>query len=151
MALRFSYRQLPISNPAFTLGEAMFRPRPVVSLSVTASGGTIVEQMLVDSGADEIVLPDRDAMRIGIDLTNAPQGTSGGVGSPMFVVRYALVTLRLSDGNEHRIWDAIVGFASIGISRGLFGYAHGLQYFTTKLDGLAQEVELERNSTYPGS
>src|SRR5262249_55514691 len=122
MALHFPYRRVGISQPAYTLGGARSRPRPVVNLAVL--GPT---RAVLDTGADEIVLLEADAVLLGIDLSQAPSNTVGGVGSPPFLVRYATVTLRLTDGVEFREWSASVGFTSARMNRVLFGYAGGLE------------------------
>jgi len=140
-----------ISRPAVTLGGAMQRYRPMVDLSVSNGPDTLIRPVVIDSGADDIVLPEAAGILLGIDLANAVVGTSQGVGSSPLAVRYAQVTLRLSDGNEFRTWDALVGFSPALRDRGLFGIAQGLQYFTATFDGDAEEVRLEVNRNYPGT
>jgi hypothetical protein len=150
MAMRFAYANLLIPHGAHTLGGSRTRPRALLDLSVTGPAGTRILQVTADTGADEIVLPERFAPALGIDLTNAPTGSSGGVGSPTFPVRYATVTLRLTDNVEYRCWTALVGFTTALTTRGLFGYAQGLQYFTSTFFGDRRELLLEVNTTYPG-
>lgn len=90
-------------------------------------------------------------MVLGLDLTNAPIGTSSGVGGMVFPVRFAQVELRLSDGLEFRTWPAVMGFTTAPMRRILLGIAHGLEFFTATFHGDRHEVELEVNASYPGS
>jgi hypothetical protein len=65
-------------------------------------------------------------------------------------VRYAHVTLRLTDGRERREWPAWVGFSS-GIQTPLFGFAGFLQFFTATFQGDREQIELTVNGLYPGT
>jgi hypothetical protein len=150
MALHFPYHRVAVSQPAFTLGGATSRPRPIVNLGILGPTGSVLREAVLDTGADEIVLVEADAALLGIDLSQAPSNTVGGVGSPPFLVRYATVKLRLSDGVEFREWSASVGFTSARMNRVLFGYAGGLEFFDAHFRGQQQVVELVTNSLYPG-
>jgi predicted aspartyl protease len=151
MALRFPFRSVSIPQPAATLGGQLFRLRPLADLTVIGPAGTVVREALFDTGADEVVLREADAARLGINLTSAPMNTLGGVGSPPHVVRYARVRLRLTDGIESREWSALVGFTTLPLSRILFGQTGGLQFFTAVFHGDQSAVELTVNSLYPGT
>src|SRR5947208_12610270 len=98
MSLLFPYVRVPISRPAFLLGGQMFRSRPLVRVTLIGSSGTFVERCLLDTGADDTVFPDVAAARVGIDLSSAPAGTASSVGRVSYQVRYARVTLRITDG-----------------------------------------------------
>jgi len=96
------------------------------------------------------VFPERLAALVGLDLTNAPTGQCTTAGLVHLTVRYAQVTLRLTDGVERREWPAWVGF-SPKIQRPLFGFAGFLQFFTATFHGDREQVELTVNSLYPGT
>jgi hypothetical protein len=66
-------------------------------------------------------------------------------------VRYATVTLRLTDGIERREWTAWVGFTRAPLRRPLLGFAGFLQFFTATFHGDREEVELAVNSLYRGT
>lgn len=150
MAMRFPFRRVPLGQPALTAGGALYRLRPIADLSISGPGGTIAREAVFDSGADEVVLPESYAPLIGLDLSQAPTGVAGGVGSAPLLVRYAQVTLRLSDGTEFREWLALVGFTAARRTRVLFGNAQGLEYFTATFIGDRHEAMLEVNGNYPG-
>jgi hypothetical protein len=101
--------------------------------------------------ADDTVFAETDALRIGIDLTNAPISFMAGIGGFGYPIRYAQVTLRMSDGIEFREWPAWVGFTTATLRRPLLGFAGCLQYFTATFFGDLEEVELHINSLYPGT
>jgi hypothetical protein len=106
---------------------------------------------LVDTGADDTVFPGSVAMLIGLDLSSAPVGSAAGISSANVLLRYAKVTLRLTDGQEMREWPAMVGFTPARIAYPMLGFAGCLQFFTTTFHGDREEVELTVNSLYPGS
>lgn len=149
--LRFPYRPVSIGQAALTLGGASIRLRPLIDISVSGPGNTIIREAVIDTGSDEVILPESFAALIGLDLSVAPTGISSGVGSPPLSVRYAPVILRLTDGLEFRTWTALVGFTPALRSRILLGIAHGLEYFTATFHGDRHEVELEINTSYPGT
>jgi hypothetical protein len=105
---------------------------------------------LLDSGADDTVFPEYVARFIGLDLSAAPTGTAAGVGSSGVPVRYAQLTLRLTDGRELREWQAWVGFTAARMTYPLLGFAGCLQFFDTNFRGAREEVELTTNGLYPG-
>lgn len=151
MSLVFPYTSFPTPNPIWTLHGRQSRPRPVVLVAIIGPSGTIVEKGLLDVGADDTVFADAVASRVGIDLSQAPTGGASGVGPPAAVMlRYAEVTLRISDGKEHREWPARVGFTSAPLHRPLLGYAGFLQFFTATFHGDREMAELAVNASYPG-
>ena len=151
MTLRFPYRLRRSRQAVVSLGGRWVRPRPMVTIAMTGPGETIVEEAMLDTGADDSVFPIAAAAKIGIDLTNAPIGEASGVGSAPVIVRYALVELRLTDGKEYRTWPAWVGFTSARLKQPLLGFAGCLQFFGAHFRGDREDVELEVNSLYPGS
>ena len=66
-------------------------------------------------------------------------------------VRYAEVTLRLSDGQENREWHALVAFTSARLRRPIVGFAGFLQFFKAVFEGDREVVELTANSLYAGT
>lgn len=150
MSLRFSYRQEAAPQPVPSLRYSRIRPRPLVIVTVLASGFAEPIRALLDTGADDTMLPDTLADDIGIDLTGAPTRLFSGIGSSGHVVRYAPVRLRLTDSVEYRDWPAVVGFSSLPLTHGILGFAGALQFFDAMFFGQRQEVELTVNASYPG-
>jgi len=106
---------------------------------------------LLDIGADDTVFPEAVAVRIGVDLTNAPSGVGEGVGLNSLPLRYAEVTLRIADNQEQREWRGWVAFTPAPLRRPLLGFAGFLQFFTATFHGDREEVDLTVNSLYPGN
>src|SRR5262249_19241984 len=142
MSLRFPYTPFPTKKPLWPLGGRSERPRPVLLVTVIGPTGTQVELALLDTGADDTVFPEDVAALIGVDLTNAPTGEAAGVGQAAAPLRYAEVTLRITDGREQRQWQARVGFTPAPLKRPLLGFAGFLQFFTATFHGDREEVEL---------
>src|SRR5690349_7333088 len=137
--MRFRYTPLRAKAPVVSLGGRQERPRPIVNVMLIGPAGARVIPAGVDSYADDTVFPEQQAALAGIDLTNLPQLTFSGIGQTPVPVRYAQLTLRLTDGKEFREWAAWVGFTPALIKHGLLGFAGCLQYFTTTFHGHLEE------------
>jgi hypothetical protein len=151
MSLLFRYKVVPVPHAVVALGGRWSRPRPVLPIAVIGPTNTSAVDGLLDTGADETVFSERLAVRIGLDLTNAPQGRLTTATLTNAPIRYAQVSLRVTDGKEQREWPAWVGFTPASLQSPLLGFAGFLQFFTATFRGDREEVELTVNSLYPGS
>jgi hypothetical protein len=149
--MRFRYTPLRTRAPVVSLGGRQQRPRPIVPITLIGPADARAIPGWVDSHADDTVFPERYAVLTGIDLTNAPSGTAGGIGQTPVPIKYAQVTLRLADAKERREWVGWVGFTPVLSNHALVGFAGCLQYFTTTFYGHLEEVELLVNPLYPGT
>src|SRR5437588_10175595 len=131
MTLRYRYKLERVNHPVIPLGGRWVRPRPLAAVTLIGPSGPCVATGHLDTGADDTVFPEWMAVRIGVDLRNAPPGQAEGAGGGAIAVRYAEVTLRLAQGNERREWRAWVGFTPARMSNPLLGFAGCLQYFTS--------------------
>ncbi len=150
MGLLFPYRIVAAHHAVVPLGGRWSRPRPLIRVSVIGPKNTLPMEGRLDTGSDDTVLPERLAGLIGVDLSNAPIGQSRTANMASVTVRYAQITLRMTDGVERREWPAWVGFTP-AIHRPLLGFAGFLQFFTAAFRGDREEVELTVNSLYPGT
>ena len=146
----FPYKSYRVSGPQWSLYGRQTRPQPVLDITIIGPAGTWIDQALLDTGADDTIFHERTARKIGVDLSNAPTGLSTGFGGRSVTVRYAQVTLRLTDGIEFREWPARVGFTSVPLRRALLGFAGVLQFFYSLFDGDLEQAELTVNAKYPG-
>lgn len=151
MALRYSYRRGRTPLPVPSLAGQRFRPRPIIGVTLIGPVTSWSLDALLDTGADDTTFPEKLADLIGLDLLNAPARFLTGIGPAGYRVRYAEVRLRLTDGIEFREWPAWVGFTDAPLPVATLGYAGCLQFFTSTFYGDLEEVELVRNSHYPGS
>jgi hypothetical protein len=149
VTLRFRYQPVAYNRPILTLGGRFSRPRPIIPVDVIGPQLTWGTRCLLDTGAEDTVFPDYVAAGAGIDLTNATTGKGSGVGMAALTLRFAPVTLRVTDGHERREWQTLVGFTSSCLRYALLGFAGFLQFFTATFHGDREEVELAVNSLYP--
>jgi hypothetical protein len=86
-----------------------------------------------------------------VDLAYAPERQVHLVGRGNIRCRYALVTLRITDGvSESYEWDTVVGFAPFSLLRNLLGFGGFLQYFDANFRGAAEKVILFPNAVFSG-
>jgi hypothetical protein len=122
----------------------------MIPVSLLGPRNTIPTEGLLDTGADDAVFPESMANLIGVDLKNAPQSQLTTATLANALIRYAQVSLRVTDGKERREWPW-VGFTPAKLQTPLLGFAGFLQFFTATFCGDREEVELTVNSLYPGS
>ena len=151
MSLRFRYKLFSAGHPIFPLGGRSVRPRPILGVTVIGPTDSRLRDAVLDSAADDTVFAESLAAQIGVDLRNAPVGYASGIGLVRAPVRYAELTLRITDGHEYREWPARVGFTPAALKRTLLGFAGFLQFFTAMFQGDREEFQLTVNSLYPGT
>jgi hypothetical protein len=151
MSLRYRYRLQTVNHPVCSLGGRWVRPRPILTVGLIGPTGSQPLDALLDTGSDDTLFPQSLAAPLGLDLTNAPSGSGLGIGTGSVSVRYAEVTLRITDGQEFREWPAWVGFTRATPPLPILGFAGFLQYFTATFRGEREEVELAVNALYPGT
>src|SRR5438105_3663481 len=130
MALQFPYKRWKVPRPAVALGGSNERPRPVILATLVGPTRAVAHDALLDTGADDTVFPAFLAARLGLDLSQAPQGTTISLGGASCLIRFAPLTLRLTDGIEFREWPAWVGFTATPMQFPVLGFAGCLQFFT---------------------
>jgi hypothetical protein len=123
----------------------------MIIVSVIGPKNTIPLEGLLDTGADDTIFPENLANFLGVDLSNTPVGQATTATLTNALVRYAQVTLRMTDGKEQREWPAWVGFTPAKLQSPLLGFAGFLQFFTATFRGDREEVELTINNLYPGT
>jgi hypothetical protein len=147
--MRFRFKRIPTPEPVVPLGGNE-RPRSMIAATLIGPEGQYVKDAVLDTGADDTLFPEKAAQEMGIDLRQALRRTARGVGGKRIHVRYAQVTLRLTDGSEFLEWLGWVAFTSAPLERPLLGYAGCLQFFTAMFHGDSEEVRLSVNRSYPG-
>jgi hypothetical protein len=151
--MTFQFRMIPVGRPAVTLGGLTYRPRPLLSVGITApgrGGPREFEPLLVDTGADDVIFSASVAARVGIDLRRVPSLRHAGVTGRPFAVQYAEAELTVVAAVDHYVrWRATVGFADI--SRPVFGFAGGLQFFHASFDWAAGRFALVPRADLPAA
>ena len=149
--MRFSYKHISLQSPAIALGGRWVRPRPILGVTLIGPSDSRLREGLLDSGADDTIFPQSLATLLGVDLSNAPVGWATTATLAHVPLRYAQLSLRITDGKEQREWPAWVGFTSAKLHQPLLGFAGFLQFFTAMFHGDREQVELTVNSLYPGT
>jgi hypothetical protein len=149
--MRFPYKHVSIRSPALALGGRWVRPRPIISVTLIGPSDSRLREGLLDSGADDTIFPQSLAALLGLDLSNAPVGWASTATLMNVPLRYARLSLRITDGKEQREWPAWVGFTSAKLHQPLLGFAGFLQFFTATFHGDHEQIELTVNSLYPGT
>src|SRR4051794_22117610 len=108
MTLRYRYRLIPASQAVAPLGGRWVRPRPLALVSLVGPTSTYGEAGKLDTGSDDTIFPEKAAGMVGVDLRQAATGEARVVGMGLVPLRYAQVTLRLTQGSERREWPAWV-------------------------------------------
>lgn len=150
MSILFRYRRFPVQHPIIPLRGRRERPRPLIPMALAGPIGQRALDAVLDTGADDTIFSDGIAAEVGIDLRDAPQGSGKGVGGERIPLRYAEVTLRITDGREFRKWLGWVGFTAVNLGRPLLGFAGFLEYFTATFYGDREEVKLSANRKFRG-
>src|SRR5262245_37958657 len=150
MTLSFPCQLRNRSTPSIPLGGRWTQPRPIIAVTFIGPGGTWVSDGLLDTGADETVLPERAAVIPGLDLANVPTGTATAFGQQV-PVRYALASMRIADQQEQRQWPGWLAFATAYLRWPLLGFGGFQQFFLVSYHGDREVVELTVNGLYPGT
>ncbi len=147
--MKFAYMALPVPQPSPGM-TATVRHRPIVPVRVLAPRLLPPLDACIDSAADDSVFPPNWATRLGINLRSAPHGRARAVGGAIVQVRFAPVTMLLTDGCEVCQWDAVVGFSSVPLRWALLGHSAFLDQFDVQLLGARREAVIVPNSAFSG-
>jgi predicted aspartyl protease len=137
-------------TPVVSLGGRRVRYKAIIPIRVAGPVTEEICQILVDTGADDVVFPVDLASRLGVNLSSAPQRQAGGVGHRQAVsIAFAPVILQLEEGSEVFRWRAMVGFTAAPLRLPLLGIAGALEHFRTTLDVQARELLLIAHPSLP--
>ena len=146
--MRFDYSGL-ISLAADT-GDAVAVFRPEVSIRVHGPNGSDVFDALVDTGADNTILPESVARNLGIPLLRGTGPAARAFGGQEIALFYADVELELVQADEKLRWLARVYFLAGGTrEETVLGHQGFLDYFTATFRGDECALDLEPNSHMP--
>lgn len=139
--IRIPYESFLVRGTGGKALEVIYRPM----IKVRAHGSTGAKEMsgLVDTGADDTLLPDAFAGILGLVLDPKDHAIITGLGGGLTVVRYGTVNLEIPGAGGGYRWSARVGFhASPKIVLGHGGF---LEYFTASFNGRNRHVTLTPN------
>lgn len=156
MSIEFPFQPVQlqgIAPPTLPAG-ASFRLRPLITVKVInpQNGKTFsLRRAVVDSGADDTVLPDHISVAIGL----APkQFISGGHqvvwSGRVWPLKFADIELEISDGREAYRWPARVAFSGAPMRFPLLGQASCFRFFDITFHGSPQVTVFEPITAFPG-
>jgi predicted aspartyl protease len=141
--MKFSYSA--VVAPAPDSGEQLVIFRPEVPLTLHGPNGSRQYIALVDTGADNTILPIAVAHHFGIETVAAQGPAAVAFGGQRILLSYADVELSLSDSDATLRWLARVFFVEDAESDEetlVVGHQGFLDFFVAIFDGSECELEL---------
>lgn len=148
--MKFYYR--PTLTLSADTGEPTAVLRPEIPVRIRGPRGQGHYVALVDTGADNSVVPVRIADDLGIDLHPSTGPDLVTLGGEKLPVHIGEIEIEVGDAEESVRWLAAVhffDFASAEHETLVFGHAGFLDYFTAVFDGLWATLTLTPNATLP--
>ena len=147
--MRFDYTTILSSAP--DTGEPVVIFRPEVRITVHGPKGSGDFLALVDTGADNTILPEAIARDLGIPLTAGAGPAATVFGGQAIMLSYADVELELVHADGNLRWLARVYFVADATSQEtlILGHQGFLDYFTASFDGEQCALDLEPNPYLP--
>lgn len=125
--------------------------RPVIPLRLIGQSGGATFYGLLDTGADETLIPAAMAELVGLAVDPAQTSIVLSASGEMRV-RYGEVTIEAGQGKVLHRWRTTVGVVEQTWNEALLGHAGFLRYFDVTLCGAKREVQLRRNTApFPGT
>jgi predicted aspartyl protease len=143
--MRFDYSGIITSAPDTGDPVAVFRPE--IRIVVHGPNGAETYRALVDTGADDTILPESVARGLGIRMTRATGPAAQAFGGQAIALSYADVELELVYAEAKLRWLAHVYFvAGTEEETILLGQQGFLEFFTATFIGDECVLELQPNS-----
>jgi len=144
--MKFPYRSYVSQFP----GTSDFRLilRPVLTIRIAGPKSEARWDALVDTGADETLLPKSLAGLLGLELDQKVTSQAVGISGAPLTIHYGQAEFQIAAENEHVTWRSMVGFVDFGQDDEMIILGHGgcLDYFTAIFDGDKAELELIPNA-----
>lgn len=149
--MRFEYSAILSSAP--DTGEPVVIFRPEVRIRVHGPNGPGDFLALVDTGADNTILPESIATDLGIPLRAATGPAATAFGGQAIALSYADVELELPHADGNLRWSARVFFVADDTSQEtlILGHQGFLDYFTALFDGEQCLLDLQPNPHLPSA
>lgn len=134
--MKFPYREYISMLP----GTSDFRLilRPVISIRILEPGAEARWDALVDTGADETLLPMSLAEILGVKLDQVFTSEPTSISGDRLKIHYGDVAFQIGTGKDCVAWKTTVGFVEFRSSEDeviLLGHGGCLDYFTATFDG----------------
>jgi hypothetical protein len=139
-------------SPAPDTGEQVIIFRPEVPLQMFGPAGSVTSLAIVDTGADNTILPLAIAQKLQIKREECKGPSASAFGGQQIAMKYADIQLGLDDGQLQLKWHARVYFAALqhpGPETILVGHQGFLDYFKATFDGENLELVLQPTEDLP--
>lgn len=110
--MKFPYREYVSIFPGSTDYRLILRP--VISIRIVSSKSDARWDALVDTGADETLLPLSLAEVLEVDLDPQLTSMAAGIAGDPLKINYGDVEFRIESGREAVAWKSTVGFVDFG-------------------------------------
>lgn len=141
--LEFTYMEVPFA------GAGVKAYRPVVMFVIEGPTGKRINiDLLVDTGADSVLLPIGIAKRLDVELAEVPDGATRSVSGDEIPYFGGRVFIEVRQPPSIVRWSAKVAFADNPL-RSLFGQRGGLEFFHSHFLGPEHRLMLEAQPTLP--
>ena len=140
-----------IVEPTPTIPDGVIH-RPQVFLRIAGPDSELFMLALVDTGADETIVPLSVAEEIGVELDMAQQSKAGGVTGQHIALIPGSVELEILGEGETYKWTSVISFARFESEEdecAILGHAGALQFFTATFDGERNQGSLVPTSIFP--
>lgn len=147
--VKFPYGQYEV-EPTVAQPDVTVVHRPVIPVRLIGTSAAAVFYGLLDTGADESLIPREIADFIGIEEISDQISTVLSASGEM-PVHYGVMTIECGTEQEQYRWRAAVGIVNQPWKEALLGHAGFLDYFDATFFGGERQVQLMRNAVpFPG-
>ena len=143
--IQFPYHEFRVRYDSPNKQESVYRP--LAKIRISGPKGFRELFALVDTGADETLLPHDLVDRLELEIRDNHKNVITGIGGSSTTIWYSTVNLEILTPGRGPYWSARIGF-HYG-SRSILGHSGFLDYFTAKFNGRAKQLTLTPNGTAP--
>ena len=148
--MRFPYREYVSQFPRTTDFRLILRP--VITIRILGPKSEARWDALVDTGADETILPLSLADLLGVELDQEVTSQAVGISGDKLTIYYGDVDFQIATESEIVTWRTTVGFVEFGSSEDeviILGHGGCLDFFTAIFNGEQAELDLIPNLLLP--
>jgi hypothetical protein len=147
--MRFNYTTIISSSPDAGEPTVIFRPEVIITVHGANGSGDFLA--LVDTGADNTILPESIARLLGISLQPCKGPSATAFGGQEIALSFADVELELTHPESSFRWDTRVYFVSGGSDKEviILGHQGFLDYFVATFDADDCALDLQPGSFLP--